>query len=480
MAEYTVPYLQSARNSNASLRSLNDRFASYSEHVRTFKEQCKTLEKNLTQTQVKALENQIDELQDIYESKKVQLDEELELLKADKNVIELKANKLDAQNTELSAKLSEETTSRKKLENALADAHRLLSEKDSCIQDCKITIAQVQNALVETQKERDELQSNLTNTQIAADTEAKAKKDLEAQYQKVKDELEFRKQIYDKELTELTNKLTAAERCVEILEDQLRDHDSVDDNLANMIAKMRVQTQNEFQRYQSEAEAAFQSASQDHKNKLDNEIQRRVQAEDETIQCKAVIEELNAKLANSDAKAASLEDQNRSLIHNLQLERTDSSNKIQQLEGKNQELHQQVLDCRQELTAVQNANIPLEMELQGFGLLMDAEEKRLNMLLANPQSELYQNTRGELISSRTPFSGRRSKNGSPTMMKSVAGSAKSRPRTGEELADADKVKLPPLKTPSRTSSPKYEYPGTGSAKTYKPYSTANGTAPVIY
>ena len=59
---------------------------------------------------------------------------------------------------------------------------------------------------------------------------------------------------------ELTNKLAAAERCVEILENQLRDHDSVDDNLANMIAKMRVQTQNEFQRYQSEAEAAFQSA----------------------------------------------------------------------------------------------------------------------------------------------------------------------------------------------------------------------------
>ena len=95
-------------------------------------------------------------------------------------------------------RLSEETASRKKLENALADAHRLLSEKDSCIQDCRITIAQVQNALVETQKERDEIQNNLTNTQIAADTEAKARKDLEAQCQKANDELAFRKQIYEK------------------------------------------------------------------------------------------------------------------------------------------------------------------------------------------------------------------------------------------------------------------------------------------
>lgn len=97
-------------------------------------------------------------------------------------------------------RLSEETTSKKKLENALADAHRLLSEKDSCIQDCRITIAQVQNALVETQKERDEIQNNLTNTQIAADTEAKVRKDLEAQCQKANDELAFRKQIYEKVL----------------------------------------------------------------------------------------------------------------------------------------------------------------------------------------------------------------------------------------------------------------------------------------
>lgn len=104
MADVAVPYLQSARASNASIRSLNDRFLTYSEHVRSMKEQCKNLDKNLSVTQIKALENQIDEMQDIYESKKIQLEEELENLKADKNVIELKANKLEAQNTELSSK----------------------------------------------------------------------------------------------------------------------------------------------------------------------------------------------------------------------------------------------------------------------------------------------------------------------------------------------------------------------------------------
>lgn len=143
------------------------------------------------------------------------------------------------------------------------------------------------------------------------------------------------------------------------------------------------------------------------------------------------MEELNAKLANMEAKAGSLEDQNRSLIHNLHIERSDSSNKIQQLEGKNSELHQELLAAKQELTAVSNANIPLEMELQGFASLMDAEEKRLNLLLSNPNSELIQNNRGELVSTRTPFTGRRSKPSSPTIKNISGGSARSRPRSGE-------------------------------------------------
>ena len=54
--------------------------------------------------------------------------------------------------------------------------------------------------------------------------------------------------------------MAAAERCIELADDELKKHQDVDDNLANMIAKMRVQTQNEFQRYQNEADAAFQAA----------------------------------------------------------------------------------------------------------------------------------------------------------------------------------------------------------------------------
>lgn len=42
-------------------------------------------------------------------------------------------------------------------------------------------------------------------------------------------------------------------------DDELKKHEDVDDNLANMIAKIRIQTENEMRRYQQESETNYQT-----------------------------------------------------------------------------------------------------------------------------------------------------------------------------------------------------------------------------
>ena len=142
----------------------------------------------------------------------------------------------------------------------MADAHRLLSEKDALIQELRITIAQHQNAHLDTTKDRDAIQSNLTNCQILCDSESRARADAEAGVQKLTDQLNFERSIHEKEQMELNNKLAAAERAIAIADEKLREHDIVDDNLSNMMAKIRMQTQAEFQRFQEDAEAAYQAS----------------------------------------------------------------------------------------------------------------------------------------------------------------------------------------------------------------------------
>lgn len=51
---------------------------------------------------------------------------------------------------------------------------------------------------MDTTKERDALQSTLTNVQMLCDSESKARADLEATVQKLTDQLNFERQIHDK------------------------------------------------------------------------------------------------------------------------------------------------------------------------------------------------------------------------------------------------------------------------------------------
>lgn len=95
-------------------------------------------------------------------------------------------------------RLADEINLRKKLENSLADAQRVICERDTCIEDLKITITQHQNAHLDTQKDRDSLHSALTQTQGAYDTETVARSDLQNLANQLREKLDFERQIHER------------------------------------------------------------------------------------------------------------------------------------------------------------------------------------------------------------------------------------------------------------------------------------------
>ena len=94
--------------------------------------------------------------------------------------------------------MNSESLNRRKLENALADAHRFLSEKDAIIQELRITIAQHQNALMEANKDRETLQGNVVTLQNSYDAEATTRADLQAMVDKLTDQINFERDVHDK------------------------------------------------------------------------------------------------------------------------------------------------------------------------------------------------------------------------------------------------------------------------------------------
>ena len=84
------------------------------------------------------------------------------------------------------------------MENALADAQRVIADKEALLQDARVTANQHQNAHMDTKRDRDSLQSALTQTQQALDVEVAAKADLQTLVNQLKEKLNFQQQLQDK------------------------------------------------------------------------------------------------------------------------------------------------------------------------------------------------------------------------------------------------------------------------------------------
>ena len=71
-----------------------------------------------------------------------------------------------------------------------------------------------------------------------------------------------------------------------------------------------------------------------------------------------------------------MEAQNSGLIKSLEMERQQATNTIKNLEAKSRELQEALMAKVRELGLTYNANLPLDLELDAFATLLEAEERR--------------------------------------------------------------------------------------------------------
>ncbi|XP_078348214.1 lamin-B1.S-like isoform X3 [Oculina patagonica] len=363
------------------LQSLNDRFASYVSRVRQMREQSGRMETvNLINT-TKILEDEIVALKGMYERQLEELRNKLEDLARERTQHQLAAAKNSASVAELQDKLAEETSARKKTENALADAHRVIADKEALLQDARVTTTQHQNAHMDTKRDRDGLQSALTQTQQALDVEIAARADLQTLANQLKEKLNFQQQLHEKELHEMRCRLDEAERTILLAEERLHEHNIIDENLSSMLAKVKLHSEAELRRFKEEAEISYHNGMSQIRVQLDNESRNLAAATDDNIHLKAQVEALNSKNINLEAKCSSLEGQNAGLIQSLEMERQQAANTIKNLEAKLRELQEALMAKVRELGLAYNAHLPLDLELDAFATLLEAEERRLNLAM---------------------------------------------------------------------------------------------------
>lgn len=383
LAGQTMPTLVSQRLEKDALNNLTDRFAAYLSRVRQMREQSVHMENINFVNSTKILEDEIITLKTIYERQLEEVRSQLEETGRERTAHQLAAAKNGAQLAEVSDRLGVESSIRKKTENALADAHRIIAEKEAQIQEARVATTQQMNAHEDTKRDRDNVASSLIKTQHDLESESAARANLETIVNQLREKLKFSEEVHQKEKQDYSYRLGEAERALLLAEERLREHNIIDENLSTMLTQIKLHSDEQLRRYKRESESSYQCHMTQLQTQLDSESRNLSDAIEENIKLKAALEQMNTKCIGLESKCQGLDGQNRSLIQDLELERQQASNTIKNLEAKLRELQQALMVKIRELGLAYNAHTPIDLELNSLTALLEAEERRLQLSLAD-------------------------------------------------------------------------------------------------
>jgi len=374
------------------LAALNDRFANYISNVHHVQEQTKSIENATLVSHIKSLSDEMSSLKEMYDAEITKLRSALDDSMKERNAKELSANKHIVLSAELEKKCNEEAAEKKKLQVALGESHRIITERDAAIAILHTNISEHKKENADLKKAKDAVDAFAAQLQTMHDNEATKRTDLETQLATARDKANFDREKYTKNIAELESRIRAADMAIKIAEDRLKEHDAIDEQLAGTLAKVKQQSHAEFLRFQEEAEYGYLASLQSVKNQLEETAKSLSSALQDNIQLKAQLDDQKAAAVKESNKSVAVENENKSLIKQAEIERQNFAIACANQEALIRRLKEDINTKIRELSAAYNSNIPVDIEIEAFNGLLDAEEKRLRLSLTNPAPQIISST----------------------------------------------------------------------------------------
>ena len=155
--------------------------------------------------------------------------------------------------------MADETADRKKVEDDYADARREIALKDKQLQDARVALTQEQNSHLETKKEKDGTQKQLNQTQDRYSAEVADRTHFETLSVQLKEKMEFDKQRFEQEKCDYSNRISDLGTALKMAEERIHEHNVIDEDMANQLAKVKLQNEADFSLFKQESELDFQN-----------------------------------------------------------------------------------------------------------------------------------------------------------------------------------------------------------------------------
>ncbi|XP_075066551.1 lamin tail domain-containing protein 1 isoform X2 [Mixophyes fleayi] len=378
------------RNSEkAQIQDIKERFSNYIGNVKSMRNQLKQADGSSASQHH---QEEMIAIRSLYEQEIGNLREKLEQNYREQSADYSNRHRNTIQSSEYQNRLLEMNRDILRKDEEIRALQLVVAQQESDIQSLKGAAGPPTIQLELAKQELRELQANIHMAQAKYEEEFSQRLKLQDEMAELTRRAEELAQIYVKESQELRAQVAQSEDLVLQLEDRLRTVSRGGPAFMETVQKIQEASEAEVKRLQNETESVYNQSLLELQMRLNNDQILLGQAKEENQHLHQRVEDLTNEVTVLEKKLFSEETDNKTLLENLETERSRGLQHIRGMEARLEEMQDLLLAKMRELNTFQETNVSLRIELDALKAMLEEEEQQMGPWQQNvhtPSSSLH-------------------------------------------------------------------------------------------
>ncbi|XP_067046476.1 lamin-B1-like [Acropora muricata] len=370
------PTKMSREQEKDELQHLNSRLAVYIDRVNALEESNNKLTAEITLTKSRT-RTEVESVKNSFESELADARRLLDETAKEKAREQMENRKNASVADEFKKKFEKEAAAHKKTEDELKASHRKLSEKEAQLSVVNQEARSLQSVLEELRKECQELKDSLESAKYALEQETLSRVDLENKLQSKDEELNFKKEMYNKEILDIRSQLKTVEtQHIKIASDTKSRYEGM---LAEKLQELRDLYDTEARQYRDETDSLYSSKYDELHKMSSKDLEELTLVREERRTLSITVENLRSELnqlkSKNDTLMLRIED-----LEKLRASDQESADQaISSRDKQIRELRKRMDSALRDYEDLMGVKTALDIEISTYRKMLEGEESRLNI-----------------------------------------------------------------------------------------------------